>query len=463
MSDKQRTVAAPVSISGKGLHNGAKVTITFNPAPENHGFKFRRVDLENQPVIDALAEYVVDTSRGTTIEKDGVRISTIEHALAALVGMGIDNALIDIDSDETPILDGSSILYIESIEKVGTTEQKEERNYFEIKENIEFSIPEKGIEMLAVPSPDYAINTMIDYDSKVLTAQHAYLKSIKDFKEEIASCKTFVFLHEMEPLIKMGLIKGGDLANALVFVDKLIEQEELDRLADFFEKPRVKVLEQGVLNNVEMKFDNEPARHKLLDIIGDLALVGQPIKGKIFATRPGHGSNVEYAKKIREIIKNGEKKNGIPQYDPNAEPMYDINAIKNMLPHRSPFLLVDKILEVGKEHVVGVKNVTMNEPFFTGHFPDEPVMPGVLQVEAMGQCGGILVLSGLDKPEDYATYFMKIQNVKFRKKVVPGDTLIFTLRLISPIRRGLCHMQGEAYVGDQIVMEAEMLAQVVKK
>ncbi|MBI9033753.1 MAG: bifunctional UDP-3-O-[3-hydroxymyristoyl] N-acetylglucosamine deacetylase/3-hydroxyacyl-ACP dehydratase [Bacteroidales bacterium] len=463
MSDKQRTISTSVSISGKGLHNGTEVTITFNPAPVNHGYKFRRIDIETQPIVEALAENVVDTSRGTTIEQNGVRISTIEHALAALVGMGIDNAIIDINSDETPILDGSSIQYVQAIDKVGVIEQEEDRIYLEITENIEYTVPEKGIELLAVPASDYALNTMVDYDSKVLIAQHASLKSISRFKDEIAACKTFVFLHEMEPLIKAGLIKGGDLDNALIFVDKMVEQKELDRLSDFFRKPRVEVLSQGVLNNVEMKFDNEPARHKLLDVIGDLALVGRPIKGKIFATRPGHGANVAFAKKLRQIILDGEKNNGIPKYDPNAIPKYDINAIKNMLPHRFPFLLVDKILEVGTEHVIGVKNVTMNEPFFMGHFPEEPVMPGVLQIEAMGQCGGILVLSGLDKPEEYATYFMKIQNVKFRKKVVPGDTLIFSLRLISPIRRGLCHMKGEAYVGDQVVMEAEMLAQVVKK
>ncbi len=460
MNEKQKTIAKPVSVSGRGLHSGHQVTITFRPAEGDTGYRFRRIDIETQPEIQAIVDYVVDTSRGTTISDGKITVATIEHVLAALVGCDIDNVLIDIDSDETPILDGSSILYVEALKEAGIVELKEAREYLELESNV-YHTNGKGTEMIALPAETFSITTTIDYNSKVLGTQVAELHNMADFGSEIASCKTFVFLHEMEPLIKQGLIKGGDLENAIVYVEKLIDQDELDRLAAFFDKPKVRVLEQGNLNNVELKYDNEAARHKLLDVIGDLALVGKPFRAKIFATRPGHENNVKFAKLIREQYL-GTINNRIPVYDPDKEPIYNINQIMEMLPHRPPFLLIDKIIEMGEDYVVGIKNITMDEPFFIGHFPEEPVMPGVLQVEAMAQCGGIYALNTVDEPERYSTYFMKLDNVRFRRKVVPGDTLIFKLTLKSPIRRGLCQMTGTAYVGSQIVMEGEMLAQILK-
>jgi UDP-3-O-[3-hydroxymyristoyl] N-acetylglucosamine deacetylase/3-hydroxyacyl-[acyl-carrier-protein] dehydratase len=463
MSEKQRTIREVVSISGTGLHTGQHVTVTFRPAPENHGYKFVRTDLEGSPVIEADIDYVKDTERGTNLVKKDVRISTTEHLLAAVFGLGIDNLIIETTGVELPILDGSSRFWVETLDKAGIVEQNAEREYYELTQNIVFRNQDKKVEIIAIPSPELRYSVMIDYESKVLDTQHAALDHIDDFRNEIANSRTFVFLHEMEYLISNNLIKGGDLNNAIVFVNRLIGQDELDRLSAFFNKPRVEVLKEGILNNIELNQINEPARHKLLDVIGDLSLLGVRIRGHIIATRPGHASNIAFAKMIREQIRNEKKMAGIPQYDPNKPPLFDINAIKRLLPHRPPFLLVDKILDMDAEHVIGIKNVTMNETFFNGHFPDEPVMPGVLQIEAMAQTGGILILSSVPDPENYLTFFMKIDNVRFRQKVVPGDTLIFSLKLLSPIRRGLCHMAGQAFVGDKVVMEAEMLAQIARK
>ncbi|MDD2963360.1 MAG: bifunctional UDP-3-O-[3-hydroxymyristoyl] N-acetylglucosamine deacetylase/3-hydroxyacyl-ACP dehydratase [Bacteroidales bacterium] len=463
MSEKQRTIREVVSISGTGLHTGQHVTVTFRPAPENHGYKFVRTDLEGSPVIEADIDYVKDTERGTNLVKNDVRISTTEHLLAAVFGLGIDNLIIETTGVELPILDGSSRFWVETLDKAGIVEQNAEREYYELTQNIVFRNQDKKVEIIAIPSPELRYSVMIDYESKVLDTQHAALDHIDDFRNEIANSRTFVFLHEMEYLISNNLIKGGDLNNAIVFVNRLIGQDELDRLSAFFNKPRVEVLKEGILNNIELNQINEPARHKLLDVIGDLSLLGVRIRGHIIATRPGHASNIAFAKMIREQIRNEKKMAGIPQYDPNKPPLFDINAIKRLLPHRPPFLLVDKILDMDAEHVIGIKNVTMNETFFNGHFPDEPVMPGVLQIEAMAQTGGILILSSVPDPENYLTFFMKIDNVRFRQKVVPGDTLIFSLKLLSPIRRGLCHMAGQAFVGDKVVMEAEMLAQIARK
>lgn len=459
--EKQTTIKEVVSISGIGLHTGANVILTFKPAPANHGFVFKRTDLPGQPEIPALAEYVVDTSRGTTIAHKNGRVSTIEHVLAALSGLQIDNALIELNQEETPILDGSSRLYIEVLQRSGIKELDAEREYFDLEEIISYSNPSKKVEMTIIPDENRRLSVMINYETQVLGTQNAELNDYEDFIKEIAPCRTFVFLHELEFLLDNDLIKGGDLSNAIVFVNRVISEKELSRLAGLFNKPAVQVLQKGILNNLDLHFDNEPARHKLLDIVGDIALVGMPVRGRIIANRPGHESNVAFALKIREHIK--RKKEAPRKYDLNKKPVYDINQIKKMLPHRNPFLLVDKIVEMGDDFVVGVKNVTMNEDFFVGHFPDEPVMPAVLQIEAMAQTGGVMILSRYPDPENYLTYFLSIDKVKLRNKVVPGDTLIFELKLISPIRRGLCQMAGKAYVGDKVVMEAEMLAQIVKK
>ena len=460
MIEKQVTLKREISISGIGLHTGANVTLTFKPAPANTGYVFKRVDLEGQPQFQALADYVIDTSRGTTLDYNGARVTTIEHVLAALVGLSIDNVIIEMDHDEAPILDGSSIQYVEVLIEAGFEEQDEERVYFELEDIISYTDDKRNTEMTIIPDEQRRVSVMIDYNTKVLGTQNAELNDFADFHKEIAPCRTFVFLHELEFLLDNNLIKGGDLSNAIVFVNKEVNEEELKRLAKLFNKPTVKVARRGILNNLELTHDNEAARHKLLDVIGDMALIGMHVRGRVIATRPGHETNVEFAKKIRSYIK--KKQAGAPKYDPNAKPLYDINDIKKFLPHRSPFLLVDKVLEMTKERVVGLKSVTMNEPFFVGHFPNEPVMPAVLQIEAMAQCGGILIMSGLDNPEEYVTYFLKIDNVRLRNKVVPGDTIIFDLKLLSPIRRGLCHMGGKAWVGDTVVMEADMLAQIVK-
>ncbi|MCK5847521.1 MAG: bifunctional UDP-3-O-[3-hydroxymyristoyl] N-acetylglucosamine deacetylase/3-hydroxyacyl-ACP dehydratase [Bacteroidales bacterium] len=460
MSEKQTTIAEEVSISGIGLHTGSEVNLRFLPAPANTGYVFRRVDMEGKPEFEALVDYVVDTSRGTTLEYKGARVTTIEHVLAALVGLNIDNVIVEMDQEEAPILDGSSFYYVHILQKVGLKLYEEERNYFDLKEVISYTDEKRNTEMTIIPDDTRRISTMINYNTAVLGTQNAELNNYDDFAKEIAPCRTFVFLHELEYLLDNNLIKGGDLSNAIVFVNKQVSDAELERLATLFNKPTVEVMQKGILNNLELKFDNEAARHKLLDVIGDLALVGMPIKGRVIASRPGHESNVAFAKKIRSHIK--RHNDGPPKINLNAEPLYDINDIKRLLPHRNPFLLIDKIMEVTSDSVIGVKNVSGNEDFFVGHFPEEPVMPGVLQVEAMAQTGGILVLSQLDDPDSYSTYFLKMDNVRLRKKVVPGDTIVFDLRLLSPIRRGLCHMGGKAWVGDKVVMEAELLAQIVK-
>jgi UDP-3-O-[3-hydroxymyristoyl] N-acetylglucosamine deacetylase / 3-hydroxyacyl-[acyl-carrier-protein] dehydratase len=462
MSDKQKTIKQAVSVTGKGLHTGKAVTITFNPAPTNHWYKFQRMDVEGHPIIDADADLVVDTSRGTTLEKNGVRIYTTEHVLAALVGLGIDNCLIQMTEAEMPIMDGSSWKFIEALEAAEIEEQDADRDYFELTENLTFEDPIKKVEMLAVPQDAYRCTVMVDYNSEVLGTQHAGIYDISQFKTEISKCRTFVFLHELEALLAHNLIKGGDLDNAIVLVDKELPKEKLDHLRKVFNKEHVEVKGKGVLNNTALHFYNEPARHKLLDIIGDLALVGKPLKIHVLAARPGHNGNVAFAKKIKESIKKQKVEKDYPKIDLNKPPLLNIIDIMKILPHRQPMLLIDKIMELSGEHVIGVKNVTLNEEFFKGHFPDNPVMPGVMLIEAMAQCGGVLVLKTVPDPENYLTYFMKIDGVKFKQKVIPGDTVVFSLNLVTPIRRGICHMRGVAYVANKPVMEAEMMAQIVK-
>jgi len=460
---KQHTIKSEVSISGKGLHTGQDVTLTFKPAEENYGYRFIRTDLEDKTEIKASVDYVVDTSRGTTLEHKGAKVFTIEHVLAALVGMQIHNVKIEVDAAEMPILDGSSRLYIEVLEKAGRIKQDADIEYYELKENITFSNSEDKVEYIAIPSDKFKVSVMIDYDNEVLGSQHANLNNIADFKTEIANARTFVFLHELKPLLDNNLIKGGDLENAIVYVDKQLEQSEYDNLAKLFNQPTIKVTDKGYLNNLKLNYPNEAARHKLLDVIGDITLLGKPIKAHIIATRPGHKNNTLFAKELKKKLVKELKAKQTPSFSPNDKPLYDINDIMRILPHRPPFLLIDKIMEMSDTHVIGAKSVTMNEPFFVGHFPGNPVMPGVLQIEAMAQTGGILVLNTVPDPENYITLFMKIDKVKFRNKVLPGDTIYFSLKLLSPIRRGLCNMGGVAYVGNRIVMEAEMLAQIVKK
>ena len=463
MADMQKTLKEEIHLSGIGLHTGEKVNVHILPAPENHGYKFQRIDLEGQPIIKADCDLVVATDRGTTLEANGARVYTTEHILAAIAGMEVDNVMIQIDGPEIPIMDGSSLPFVKAIDAVGLIEQAAERNYFVLEENLKWEDVEKGIEFLAVPDDHYRITVMVDYKSPVLGTQHSSMYDISEFKNDIAPCRTFVFLRELEFLATNNLIKGGDLDNAIVLVEREdVNKEELDRLAKLLgkEKLEIKVDGIGVLNTQKLQFENEPARHKLLDIVGDLALLGRPIKGHILGARPGHSGNVRFAKVLKEQIKKQESQG--KYFDLTKKPLYDINDIEKMLPHRYPFLLVDKVMEIGEESIVGVKNVTMNEPMFQGHFPGNPVFPGVLQIEATAQVGGIFALSKVEDPHLYSTYFMKIDNVKFKQKVLPGDTIVFELKLLSPMRRGLVHMGGKAYVNGQIVMEAEMLAQVIK-
>ncbi|GAB5399364.1 MAG: bifunctional UDP-3-O-[3-hydroxymyristoyl] N-acetylglucosamine deacetylase/3-hydroxyacyl-ACP dehydratase [Aureisphaera sp.] len=458
---KQRTIQKEVSLTGVGLHTGKEVTITFKPAPENYGYAFVRVDLEGNPVIEADANYVVNTQRGTNLEKRGVKIQTSEHVLAALVGMQVDNCMIELNASEPPIMDGSSKFFVEAIEKAGIVEQEAPREEYVVNEVISYTDEETGSDITIIPSDEYQVTTMVDFGTKVLGTQNASLKHLSDFKKEIADSRTFSFLHELEMLLEHGLIKGGDLNNAIVYVDKELGEETMERLRHAFKKDKISVKPNGILDNLTLHHPNEAARHKLLDVIGDLALVGTRIRGKVIANKPGHSINTQFAKKLSKIIKI-EKRNKVPKYDLSKTPVKDVNAIMAMLPHRPPFLLVDKILELSDTHVVGLKNVTMNEPYFVGHFPGAPVMPGVLIVEAMAQTGGILALSTVPDPENYLTFFMKINNVKFKQQVNPGDTLVFKLELITPIRRGIVHMQGNAYANDRLVTEAELMAQIVK-
>lgn len=457
---KQCTLKESFKVHGKGLHTGLMIDAEFCPAPDNHGYKFQRLDLDGEPVIDALAEYVTATTRGTVISKGDIKISTIEHALAALYAAGIDNCLIKLNAPELPILDGSAKEYCEKIIASGIEEQAADKDFYVVKQKIEVRDDTTGSSIVVLPDDEFSIDTMVAFDSPVLSNQFASLDRLDDFSREIGSSRTFVFVREVEPLVKGNLIKGGDLDNAIVIYDSPMEQPELDRLADLMGVPHKNVTEFGYINDFPLFAENEPARHKLLDVLGDIALIGRPLKGKVIATRPGHTINTTFAKKIRKEIKHQEIQ--APVYNPSAEPLMDVNRIRELLPHRYPFLLVDKVIDKGDNYIVGLKNVTGNEPFFQGHFPQEPVMPGVLQVEAMAQTGGLLVLSTVDDPEKYSTYFMKIDNVKFRNKVVPGDTLIFHVSFMTPLRRGCAIMKGYAFVGEKIVTECEFMAQIVK-
>ena len=457
---KQNTLAESFCLEGKGLHTGLNIHITFNPAPENHGYKIKRTDLPEQPIIDAVAENVINTQRGTVIGKKDIQISTIEHAMAALYAAGIDNCLIEVDAPEFPILDGSSRFYTEGISKVGLKKQTANKQYYIVKHKIEVKDEETGASIMILPEDNFSVNVLVSYNSPVLTNQYAVMDDLSQFPSEISASRTFVFVREIEMLIQNNLIKGGDLDNAIVIYDQKVSQDSLDKLADMMNQPRKSAEELGYISNNPLVFDNEPARHKLLDVIGDIALIGRTLKGRIIATHPGHSINNKLARTIRKEIKLNEVQ--APVYDPNKAPVMDINRIRELLPHRYPFLLVDKIIEIGDNYIVGIKNITANEPFFQGHFPQEPVMPGVLQVEAMAQTGGLLVLNSVEEPERYSTYFMMIDGVKFRQKVVPGNTLILRLELLAPIRRGISTMKGLVFVGDTLVSEAEFMAQIIK-
>jgi UDP-3-O-[3-hydroxymyristoyl] N-acetylglucosamine deacetylase len=459
---KQHTLASEVTLEGKGLHTGKNVTLTLKPASENTGFIFVRIDLEGHPIIEADANYVSNTERGTVLEKKGVKIQTCEHILAALVGMDLDNVIIELNASEPPIMDGSAKYFVEAIEKAGIIEQEAERDEYIVREVISYVNEETGSEITIIPADEYQITTMVDFGTKILGTQNAYMYNISEFKTDIANARTFSFLHELEMLLDLGLIKGGDLNNAIIYVDKEISSQTMDKLKKIFNKNEVAVKPNGVLDNITLHYSNEAARHKLLDVVGDLALVGTRIRGKVIANKPGHFTNTQFAKKLSKII-NNERKNDIPKVDINQKPLIDTVGIMKLLPHRPPMLLVDKVFELSDKHVVATKNVTMNEPFFVGHFPGAPVMPGVLQIEAMAQAGGVLILSTVPDPENYITYFMKIDNVKFKVPVLPGDTLIFKLELLTPIRRGICHMQAYAYANGRLVTEGELMAKIVKR
>lgn len=458
----QHTLKGEITLSGIGLHTGAYVNMTLKPATPGHGIKFQRIDLPGQPIVKADVDYVVETTRSTTLEHNGARVSTVEHIMAALAGTGVDNALVELDGGEIPIMDGSAWPFIDAIEKTGLQNQDAKKVYYTIDTNISYYDEKKKVEMVAMPAVDYRITCLIDFNSPVLGTQHAKMKGIEEFKTEIAPCRTFCFLHELEYQLSLNLIKGGDINNAIVVVDKPVTDEELARLAKVFNRDNISVQKEGILNNIELRFPNEPARHKLLDVVGDLALIGYPINAHIIATRPGHASNVEFARKIKAYIKKNKHNKDVPVYDPNQPPIFDTPRIERTLPHRFPMLLVDKIIELGEEKVVGVKNVTFNEGFFQGHFPGNPVMPGVLQLEALAQVGGILALNRVPDPENYDTYFLKIDNCKFKSKVVPGDTMILKMELLSPIRRGLVEMRGTVFIGNKVATEADMVAQIIK-
>ena len=460
--DKQHTLKSAVAISGTGLHTGIKVDMELKPANAGFGIQFQRIDLPGQPVIKADCDLVTDTSRGTTLEDNGAKVSTVEHILAALVGMGVDNCLVEINGPEIPIIDGSSAPFVEIIEEAGVLEQEAAKLWYTLDTNISFYDEEKRVDMVAMPSMEYKITTLIDFNSPVLGTQHAGLKHMSEFKDEIAPCRTFCFLHELEMLLDNNLIKGGDINNAIVVVDKPVTESEMERLAKAFGRQKMEVKSSGYLNNLELRFPNEPARHKLLDIVGDLALIGTPVKAHIIANRPGHASNVSFAKSLKQHIKKNKQMLDVPVYDPNQVPIYTTQQIEKTLPHRYPFLLVDKIIELSDKRIIGIKNVTFNEPFFVGHFPGNPVMPGVLQIEALAQTGGILAINALP-PGDYDTYFVKMDDARFRHKVVPGDTMILKMELMAPIRRGMCEMRGTVYVGNKIATEATLMAQLVKR
>ncbi|MCB0524652.1 MAG: bifunctional UDP-3-O-[3-hydroxymyristoyl] N-acetylglucosamine deacetylase/3-hydroxyacyl-ACP dehydratase [Saprospiraceae bacterium] len=460
---KQSTIKKPASVKGVGLHTGKEVTLTFKPAEANHGYRFQRVDLPEQPVIPADVKLVISTNRGTTIKLGEAQVSTIEHVLSALIGMEVDNVLLEIDGPEMPIMDGTSMPFVKALTEAGIESLDADRDFYEVTEPISYKDEVTGTELLALPADHFEVTTMIDFNSKVLGPQFASLNRIEDYTTQIAPCRTFVFIHELEKLLDMGLIKGGDMDNAIVIADRKMDKEELDSLAKKMGKPAVNIDEEGVLNTVKLHFQNEPARHKLLDVIGDLALIGKPIRGKIVATKPGHTANIEFAKILKKSLLEKRRLMGVPKYNPLDEPIMDVNEVMAMLPHRYPFLLVDKIIEISDTHVVGVKNVTINEAFFQGHFPSNPVFPGVLQIEALAQTGGILALNSMPDKGNWDTYFLKIDNTKFKAKVGPGDTLILKMELIEPIRRGIVHMQGTAYVGNKIVSEGELTAQVVRR